>query len=103
MIKQPHNTDIYVGQRIRMRRKELGISQTELGKATGVTFQQIQKVEKGSNRIAASRLLMSAQALNVDVNWFFGDLLDRSDDSETPIEQAGRLLDQVLVILKDET
>lgn len=99
--KIPHATDIYVGTRIRMRRKELGLSQTEIGKKLGVTFQQQQKYERGANRISASKLLMTAQAFNVDVNWFFGDLLERPANSETPAEEIERLLDRVVILMKD--
>jgi transcriptional regulator with XRE-family HTH domain len=63
--------DVYVGARLRMRRTMLGLSQTKLGELLGVTFQQIQKYEKGSNRISAGRLQHTAQVLEVSPGYFF--------------------------------
>ncbi len=69
--KRPNPTDIYVGSRIRMRRKMLGLSQEKLGERLGITFQQIQKYEKGTNRVGASRLQAMSDALEVPVAYFF--------------------------------
>ena len=69
--KPPHPVDIYVGKRLRLRRKTLGLSQADLGKQVGITFQQIQKYERGTNRMGASRLWEFAQALQVPVDYFF--------------------------------
>src|SRR4051812_15152475 len=69
--KSPNPTDKYVGARVRMRRMMLGMSQEKLGDALGLTFQQVQKYEKGSNRIGASRLQHIAQILQVPVSFFF--------------------------------
>jgi len=66
--------DAHVGQRLRLRRVSLGLSQETLAGYSGLTFQQIQKYEKGKNRISASRLFGFAQALNCPVQYFFGDL-----------------------------
>ncbi|HMK79898.1 MAG TPA: helix-turn-helix transcriptional regulator [Xanthobacteraceae bacterium] len=66
----PH--DVEVGQRIRARRMAKGMSQTELGNLLGVTFQQVQKYEKGVNRVGAGRLVRVAEALDVPVSFFFG-------------------------------
>jgi len=74
MIKSPDPIDIQVGQRVRARRKMQGLSQTELGKGRGVTFQQIQKYEKGTNRIGSSRLFHTAVVLDVLVAYFFEDM-----------------------------
>ena len=63
--------DAYVGARLRMRRVMLGMSQSTLGKHLGVTFQQIQKYEKGANRISASRLQQTARVLEVSPSYFF--------------------------------
>jgi transcriptional regulator with XRE-family HTH domain len=71
--KRPNPTDIYVGSRIRMRRKILGLSQEKLGEKLGITFQQIQKYEKGTNRVGASRLQAMSGALDVPVSYFFPD------------------------------
>jgi transcriptional regulator with XRE-family HTH domain len=70
-IKTPNPTDKYVGARIRMRRLMLGMSQTSLAQGLDLTFQQIQKYEKGVNRVGASRLQQIAHILKVPVEFFF--------------------------------
>ncbi len=65
--------DAYVGGRVRMRRTMMGMSQQSLGEALGITFQQIQKYEKGRNRIGASRLQHMSEVLKVPVAYFFDD------------------------------
>jgi transcriptional regulator with XRE-family HTH domain len=67
----PNPVDKHVGSRVRMRRMMLGMSQTTLSDAFGLTFQQVQKYEKGTNRISASRLQQTADALQVPVAFFF--------------------------------
>lgn len=69
--KTPNPVDKYVGSRVRMRRIMLGLSQEKLGDALGLTFQQIQKYEKGTNRIGASRLHQIADVLQVPVAFLF--------------------------------
>jgi transcriptional regulator with XRE-family HTH domain len=69
--KDSDPVDKHVGSRVRMRRKMLNMSQGELADALGVTFQQVQKYEKGSNRISASRLQEAARILQVPVPFFF--------------------------------
>jgi transcriptional regulator with XRE-family HTH domain len=69
--KAPNPTDKHVGSRVRMRRMMLGMSQEKLGDALGLTFQQVQKYEKGTNRIGASRLQQISQILQVPVAFFF--------------------------------
>jgi transcriptional regulator with XRE-family HTH domain len=69
--KTPGPIDILVGKRIRAAREEAGMSQTTLGEAVGVTFQQIQKLEKGANRISAGHLHAAAVALGKPIEWFF--------------------------------
>jgi transcriptional regulator with XRE-family HTH domain len=71
MAKIPNPTDKYVGSRARMRRMMLGMSQEKLADALGLTFQQIQKYEKGTNRISASRLQAISQILDAPVHFFF--------------------------------
>ena len=71
--KKPNPIDIHVGSRIRLRRNMLGMSQEKLGEALGITFQQIQKYEKGANRVGASRLQAIGTVLNVPVSFFFED------------------------------
>ncbi len=70
----PHPVDIHVGARIRLRRTLLGMSQEKLGEAVGLTFQQIQKYERGTNRVSASRLYQFGQTLDVPVSFFFDGL-----------------------------
>jgi transcriptional regulator with XRE-family HTH domain len=71
--KKPNPIDIHVGGRIRLRRNMLGISQEKLGENLGITFQQIQKYEKGTNRVGASRLQAISSVLEVPVAFFFED------------------------------
>lgn len=71
VVKTPNPIDRHVGSRVRMRRMLVGMSQEKLGDALGVTFQQIQKYEKGTNRISASRLQTIAKVLGVPVEFFF--------------------------------
>lgn len=69
-------TDVLIGEKIRARRERIGFSQVRLGDAIGLTFQQIQKYERGINRVSASRLLNIAKALGVDVTHFYEGLLE---------------------------
>ena len=69
--KAPNPTDKHVGARVRMRRMMLGMSQEKLGDSLGLTFQQVQKYEKGANRIGASRLQQISHILQVPVSFFF--------------------------------
>ncbi len=72
--------DTYVGSRVKLRRTLLGMSQEKLGVALGLTFQQVQKYERGANRIGASRLYRLAQVLDVPIGYFF----DGYDESRPP-------------------
>jgi transcriptional regulator with XRE-family HTH domain len=72
-------TDKHVGSRVRMRRMMLGMSQEKLGDALGITFQQVQKYEKGTNRISASRLQRTAEVLQILVAFFFEGLPDGAE------------------------
>ncbi len=79
----PHPVDRHVGLRIRMRRKELGISQERLAEALGLTFQQVQKYERAANRVSASKLFEIARALSTSIGYFYeglavGDELETS-------------------------
>jgi transcriptional regulator with XRE-family HTH domain len=73
----PHPVDRHVGLRIRMRRKEMSISQERLAEALGITFQQVQKYERGANRVSASKLWEIALALKTPVAYFYDGLGDR--------------------------
>jgi transcriptional regulator with XRE-family HTH domain len=91
MIKKaPNPIDKHVGSRVRMRRMMVGMSQEKLGDALGLTFQQVQKYEKGTNRIGASRLQQISLVLQVPVSFFFegvplpGEKQDGLSDSESP-------------------
>ena len=70
----PNPIDIHVGSRVQLRRRLLGMNQTKLAGAVGTTYQQIQKYEKGTNRISASRLFNLGRALDVPISFFFEDL-----------------------------
>lgn len=72
----PHPVDRYVGRRVADRRISMGFNQSDLGRALGLTFQQVQKYEKGSNRISSSKLWDISQFLDVDVSYFFEGLSD---------------------------
>ena len=69
--KAPNPVDKYVGSRVRMRRIMLGMSQEKLGEALGLTFQQVQKYEKGTNRVGASRIQQIADILQIPVSFLF--------------------------------
>ncbi len=71
---KPHPVDVYVGVRVRQRRTLLGMTQIDLGYAQGLTFQQVQKYERGTSRISASRLFELSRVLDVPVNYFFDDM-----------------------------
>lgn len=75
-IGQPHPIDIHVGSRVRLRRTLLGLSQEKLGDSIGLTFQQVQKYERGANRIGSSRLYELSRVLDVPVSFFFDDAPD---------------------------
>lgn len=72
--RDPNYIDVHVGTRIRMRRQLINMSQERLGELLGITFQQVQKYEKGANRISASRLFYTAKTLGVPVQFFFDGL-----------------------------
>jgi transcriptional regulator with XRE-family HTH domain len=87
--KSPNPIDKHVGGRVRMQRMLLGMSQEKLGDAIGLTFQQVQKYEKGANRVSASRLQQISDVLGVPVTFFFDDApgLQRAasrDDAPSP-------------------
>jgi transcriptional regulator with XRE-family HTH domain len=77
-IKMPNPVDKHVGSRVRMRRRMLAISQGKLGDALGITFQQVQKYEKGTNRIGAGRLQEISHILQVPIAFFYEGTIDES-------------------------
>ena len=83
-----HPVDLLVGRRVRLLRKCQGMSQTELANAIGLTFQQVQKYEKGTNRISASKLFEIAQALNVEVAALFADATASNAGADSEAEDS---------------
>lgn len=86
--KQPNPIDVHVGSRLKLRRSMLGMTQEKLGEQLGVTFQQVQKYEKGANRIGASRLQEIARILEVPVSFFFEDAKHAMDDTPPPVPSS---------------
>lgn len=88
--KVPNPIDVHVGSRVRLRRMLVGMSQEKLGDMLGLTFQQVQKYEKGANRVGASRLYQISRILGVSVQFFFDDMPaaagqdEVSEDSTSP-------------------
>ncbi|CAN5201644.1 helix-turn-helix domain-containing protein [soil metagenome] len=74
--RSPNPVDLHVGARIRMRRKILGVSQERLADDLGLTFQQVQKYERGANRVSASKLYEIARSLQAPISYFFDGLAD---------------------------
>jgi transcriptional regulator with XRE-family HTH domain len=87
--------DAHVGGRIKLRRSLLGMSQVKLGQAIGLTFQQVQKYERGTNRVGASKLWQLSQVLDVPVSFFFDGLDEGQAGESAGDEVAGRRLMQL--------
>ena len=109
MPKSPHPIDAHVGGRVKLRRKLMGMSQTKLGDAVNLTFQQIQKYERGANRMGGSRLYQFALLLDVPISFFFDDMpadlhdlapvvdtkvIDQIEMTEIPKEEVDALVEQ---------
>lgn len=84
-IDGPQPVDVHVGGRLRQRRTLLGMSQEKLAQAFGVSFQQVQKYERGANRISASRLHLLTKILDVPITYFFEGLPDNVQDDYDPL------------------
>src|SRR6201997_5585917 len=82
--KAPNPIDKHVGSRVRMRRMMLGMSQERLGDALGLTFQQVQKYERGVNRVGASRLFDISRVLDVPISFFFEDMPEGMSEGPFP-------------------
>ena len=82
----PDPVDVHVGTRVRERRTMLGLSQEKLARAFGVSFQQVQKYERGANRISASRLFQLSTILDVPITYFFEGLA--GEDADAPVDEA---------------
>jgi len=80
-VDGPRPVDVHVGARLRLRRTLLGISQEKLGEAVSLTFQQIQKYERGANRIGASRLFEFSRILDTTISYFFEDMPEAVSES----------------------
>jgi len=91
--RRPNPIDVHVGSRVRFRRMLLGMSQEKLGEKLGLTFQQIQKYEKGINRIGASRLFDLAQVLGVSVQFFY---------EEAPVPESHQFAEEGLAEKSDQ-
>ena len=81
------NFNIHLGKKLRMRRLSLGLTQTKVAQAINVTFQQIQKYEKGTNGVSSSRLMQLTNFLNVPITYFFEDYKDFKDVKDTHLEE----------------
>ena len=105
----PDLVDKHVGKQLRNRRMLMGLSQEKLAEAVGVTFQQIQKYERGANRISASRLFSFSKVLNVSIDYFYigldEDVIASNDDAENmaskPIEVKGKIIPEDLLAEKE--
>ncbi len=86
---RPSPIDVHVGSRIRLRRTLMGMSQERLGEALGLTFQQVQKYERGVNRVGASRLYDLSRVLDVPISFFFDDMPDTSGHNNGTTHVAG--------------
>lgn len=98
MSKKPEAVDIHVGKRLELARQSMGVTQQELGEALGVTFQQVQKYLRGTNRISAGKLYEAARFLNVEISFFFAGLDSETDEAardayDVLLRNAARLPD----------
>jgi len=104
MIKsKPEPVDVHVGSRVRLRRTLLGMSQDKLGKALSLTFQQIQKYERGANRIGSSRLYKLSQILDVPISFFFDDMPPEVTGKAMGMSEGGKQTFEVNQLSRRET
>jgi transcriptional regulator with XRE-family HTH domain len=95
--RSPNPVDLHVGARIRMRRKLLGVSQERLAEELGLTFQQVQKYERGANRVSASKLYEIARALHTSVSYFFEGLADTAGPAPGTATDAPELMHDLVM------
>lgn len=95
--RKPNPIDIHVGSRVRMRRKLMGVSQEKLAEALGLTFQQVQKYERGVNRVSASKLFETSKFLGVEVSYFFDGLAGRDPASGFAESESERYTHEFLM------
>ncbi len=100
---QPDPVDIHVGGRVRLRRTLLGMSQGKLGNALGLTFQQVQKYERGANRIGSSRLFQLSRILGVPVAFFFDDMAPEISGRASGLGEGEQTSFDQKYLLKRET
>jgi transcriptional regulator with XRE-family HTH domain len=93
--RSPNPVDVHVGDRIRRRRRALGISQDKLAEALGLTFQQVQKYERGANRVSASKLYQVARALHAPIPYFFDGLPDPARATSVAEDQAAAFVHEM--------
>ncbi len=89
-VRRPSPVDVHVGAQVRLRRKLLGMTQTGLGDAIGLTFQQVQKYERGANRISASRLCELSRVLDVPIIYFFEGMPPEVADIPSAPKRRGK-------------
>jgi transcriptional regulator with XRE-family HTH domain len=92
--------DQHIGERLRLRRTELGLTQEQLAEALDVSYQQIQKYETGANRISASRIFEMARRLDVDMSYFFDGLSFGDHAAAPPLEHGGRQRSAIELVRK---
>jgi len=99
---KPHDVDIHVGGRVRLRRSALGLSQDQLGAAIGLSFQQVQKYERGANKIGASRLYEMSKILQTPISYFFENYGDNSlaEDGNSPYQADPVLKRETLELMR---
>lgn len=95
-VRTPNHVDLHVGGRVRMRRKMLDLSQEQLADAIGLTFQQVQKYERGANRISSSKLYEIAKTLQVPVSFFFDGLADPATTEVTEVTDKARASERII-------
>ncbi len=95
--RRPAEVDVHVGARIRMRRRFLGLTQQTLAESLGLTFQQVQKYERGANRVSASKLHEIARALQVRASFFFEGLADTVGDQQDAARGAEKSIREFLM------
>ena len=100
-VDGPRPVDVHVGGRLRLRRTLLGISQENLGESVGLTFQQIQKYERGANRVSASRLYEFCQILDVPLTFFFDEMAKEVKNTKGAFSKG--MADQVQATLEDNS
>lgn len=104
MVKSsPDPVDIHVGSRVRLRRTLLGMSQEKLGKALGLTFQQVQKYERGANRIGSSRLFQLSKILDVPVSFFFDEMTTDTTQKAEGMAEGNKQVFEVDKLSRRET